>query len=127
VPAKAAGGRVEPATLNASVKTMPPATKTAPVAPHTLSTAGSAPNNHNVPKPPSAYAKPSSAPGNAPANQAVSRPPANNAASRAPSNYRPPAPAPHMQSSTPHSSAPVRSSAPPKHQDKPAPKEHEKH
>ena len=126
VPARAAGGKVEPATLNASAKTMPSATRTAPAAPHAASTAGAAPNNRNFPKPPGAYAKPSSATGNTSANQAFSRPPANNAAPHAPGNYHPSTPAPRPQSPTPHPSLAAHSSAPPKPQNKPAPKEHEK-
>lgn len=112
VPAKAAGGRLEPATLNASSKTMPPAAKAASFTPYSPAT-GAAQVNHSVPRPPSTNASQGT-------NQTVPRPPVNSASTLSPGNSRPPSPAPHAQSPAP------RPSAPPQHKDKPKPNEHEK-
>ena len=101
VPAKAAGGRVEPATLNASAKGTQ-GMKSAAVAPHAPATSASA--NHNVPKPP-AYSK---TPSNASFNdnsQSVTRGGANSASVRnfgnAGGNSLSPSPTAHAPGQTP--------------------------
>ena len=115
VPAKAAGGRLEPATLNASAKAMPQATKSAG-GPHAA--APSASVNHNVPKPPAYTKAPSNAPFSHGTGQPVTRAQANSAPVRnfatGSGNSRPPSPPAHTQSPAPprpaaHASAPPQS------------------
>jgi hypothetical protein len=125
VPAKAAGGRVEPATLNASAKAMPPAAKTAAVAPHSPAapafapanhptSAASTPANHNVPKPPTAAG---SQPMNHAANQPAQHVQTNSAYTRSPGNSsgnsRPPVAVAHAAPPQHQASAPQHQSKPP--------------
>ncbi len=79
VPAKAAGGKVEPASLNASAKSMPPKATVPPRSP-----AHATPANKNVSKPPSANAtaprsttKPTSQPQASKASHPGGNPPSN--------------------------------------------------
>jgi hypothetical protein len=82
VAARAAGGRVEPATMNASARSMPPAVKSPTAAPRPAANTNPAQRNQQVARPPSAYSQPQTS-GNMPANrnsgQYAARPPANNA------------------------------------------------
>ena len=141
VPAKAAGGRVNPAALNASARTMSAAPgKSAPAPARPAAT----PASHNVPRPPASNAKPtSSSPSRQPAPRAQPRSaqiPVHTETQRdsAPQQHaqsqpaRPPArsSAPATRSAPPqHSSAPPPRSAPPQHgsapprQEKAPPKE----
>jgi hypothetical protein len=116
VPAKSAGGRVEPATLNASAKAMPSASKSAANAPHPPSTTGTARSNNNL------------APANRGANQTVPRPQATSASNRSLSNPRTTSPSPVARANTPapRPGSSAHASAPTQHKEKPAPKEHEK-
>lgn len=106
VPAKAAGGRVNPAALNASAKAMSAApNKGASTPPRPAA----APASHNVPRPPAANAKPSSP---SPSRQPAPRAEPRSAPARTES-ARPSAPPAHAQSQPAHPSAPAHSSAPP--------------
>ncbi len=129
VPAKAAGGRLKPATMHASAKAMPSAPRAAANAPRSPANARPASNNHSVPKPPSTYAKPAAA--NLQANRGGARNTGNAggsarmpaAAPRAENHtLRPFAPAPHAQSQPQHSNPPAHSA--PQHQQR-ASNEHE--
>ncbi len=128
VPAKAAGGKVAPATLNASAKTMPPAVKSAAVTPRAPSTGApqnkNPQNKNNVPKPPSANANTSGS-GNKNATQTTPRPQMKSASTSTSGNSHPSSPAPHT---TPAAAPkpPAKSSTPPPHNQKPEANEHEK-
>jgi hypothetical protein len=138
VPAKAAGGKVDPASLKATAKTMPPPSKTSPTpgknepaakapaaAPHT----SAAPAPHPAPAPP----KPAPAVRPAPTPRPAPAPHAATPAARPAPTPRP-APAPHAAApaSRPapaaHPSAPPKPPPPKPAPSKPAPKEEkEKH
>ncbi len=108
VPAKAAGGRVEPASLNTSPRNMPPAAKAPAAAPHPPSNSA-AMNNRTVPNAPSTYAKPKATAPTPPANHAYTS-----------GNSRTPAPPPHTQAPPPHAQAPAPQSKPAAHTAPPA-------
>ena len=109
VPARAAGGRVEPTTLKASARAMPPAVRTASTAPSAATRPGAnsptRDNNHNVPKPPNASGRsPAPAAGstnNHGANQAQPRPPAASASNRTYGNSGRPNASPNVSTSQP--------------------------
>jgi hypothetical protein len=112
VPARAAGGKVAPASLGATARSMPPSARSTTVArPPASSTSGS----HNVSRPPNTGSRPSSPA----ATNTASRPPASTMSQRQPpSGSRPPAPA-SRPSAPPRAAAPQAHSTPPAHTNAP--------
>jgi hypothetical protein len=115
VPAKAAGGRVEPTTLNASAKTMPSSPRTPASAPRPAVNAarpGPAANTpRSVPKPSNSYNKPATSTTHS--QQSMSRPP------NSPVNHE-------SRPVVPTHNAPPHTSAPAEHNQKGASNEREK-
>jgi hypothetical protein len=106
VPARAAGGRIPPTSLNATAKSMPPASKGGAPARAATPPPSRSPNTRNVPnKPPAANARPSAAPRSTPPSRA---------STPRPRNTPPPRTAPQAHAApAPRSSPPPRASAPP--------------
>lgn len=128
VPARAAGGRVAPATLHATAKSMPAAPKGGAPAPHAPAKtaaprpspaprSAAAPRSTNAARPPAARTRPST-PSHAAPPARASTPPAHAAPSPRPSAPRRAAPPAHA---APQPHAPQAHAAPPSHSNAPPP------